>query len=297
LSLADLFGTQHLEHRLIRQARVATRRFDRGVTEEALQVALGDAASDRVRGEGVLRTFVETDRGKPSVLDSAPPDGLQRLVWRNPEFDYNQVRPNNPIALAAYSESYTADRRSALREIAQDYGLYFFVSGNCAYCHAMAPYLKRFAEAYGFVVIAVSVDGGSVDEFPNARYSPEFAEQLDVKQTPAIFLAKPNEHIVEPIADWSTFENLEFEVWSPADHPVVLRIRIEDRAHDGRVTDRYSGGFSVRPGANRVVIPLEEVRRGPHNRETDMTRIAALRVFQSRPEGGGTFYFADFVLR
>jgi conjugal transfer pilus assembly protein TraF len=141
-------------------------------------------------------------------------DGLQRLVWKNPEFDYNQVRPNNPVALAAYSESYNTDRRDALREIARDYGLYFFVSGDCAYCHAMAPYLKRFAEAYGFVVIAVSVDGGTVDGFPNAKYSPEFAEELGVKQTPAIFLAKPNEHIVEPISyGYISIQELESRIY------------------------------------------------------------------------------------
>jgi conjugal transfer pilus assembly protein TraF len=141
-------------------------------------------------------------------------DGLQRLVWKNPEFDYNQVRPSNPVALAAYSESYNTDRRDALREIARDYGLYFFVSGDCAYCHAMAPYLKRFAEAYGFVVIAVSVDGGTVDGYSNAKYSPEFAEQLGVKQTPAIFLAKPNEHIVEPIAyGYISVQELESRIY------------------------------------------------------------------------------------
>ncbi len=141
-------------------------------------------------------------------------DGLQRLVWRYPEFDYNQVRPNNPVALKAYSQSYNDDRREALREIAKDYGLYFFVSGGCVYCHELSPYLKRFADTYGFVVIAVSVDGGSVDEFPNARYSPDFAEQLGVRQTPAIFLAKPSEGIVEPIAyGFISMQELETRIY------------------------------------------------------------------------------------
>ena len=127
-------------------------------------------------------------------------DNWQRLVWRNPEYDYNQVRPSNPVALKAYSESYKMDRREALREIAKEYGLYFVIAESCPYCHEMAPYLKRFAETYGFTVITVSVDGGSVPEFPNAMYSPEFAEQLGVKITPAIILAKPSEGVIEPIS-------------------------------------------------------------------------------------------------
>jgi len=127
-------------------------------------------------------------------------DNWQRLVWRNPEYDYNQVRPSNPVALKAYSQSYKTDRRDALREIAKEYGLYFIIAESCPYCHAMAPYLKRFAESYGFSVITVSVDGGSVPEYPDAMYSPEFAERLGVKSTPAIILAKPSEGVIEPIS-------------------------------------------------------------------------------------------------
>jgi len=127
-------------------------------------------------------------------------DNWQRLVWRNPEYDYNQVRPSNPVALKAYSQSYKLDRREALREISKEYGLYFVIAESCPYCHEMAPYLKRFAENYGFTVITVSTDGGSVPEFPNALYSPEFAERLGVKITPAIILAKPSEGVIEPIS-------------------------------------------------------------------------------------------------
>lgn len=127
-------------------------------------------------------------------------DNWQRLVWRNPQYDYNQVRPSNPVALSAYSQAYKKDSREALREIASEYGLYFVIAESCAYCHSMAPYLKRFVDTYGFTVIAVSTDGGTVPEFPNPRYSPEFAEQLGVQSTPAIILAKPSEGIIEPIA-------------------------------------------------------------------------------------------------
>jgi conjugal transfer pilus assembly protein TraF len=127
-------------------------------------------------------------------------DNWQRLVWRNPEYDYNQVRPSNPVALKAYSQSYKLDRREALREISKAYGLYFVIAESCPYCHEMAPYLKRFAENYGFTVITVSTDGGSVPEFPNALYSPEFAERLGVKITPAIILAKPSEGVIEPVS-------------------------------------------------------------------------------------------------
>lgn len=141
-------------------------------------------------------------------------DNWQRLVWRNPEYDYNQVRPSNPVALKTYSQSYKTDRREALREIAKEYGLYFVIAENCPYCHALAPYLKRFAETYGFTVISVSTDGGSVAEYPNALYSPTFAEQLGVKSTPAILLAKPTEGIIEPVSyGFISLQELETRIY------------------------------------------------------------------------------------
>jgi conjugal transfer pilus assembly protein TraF len=141
-------------------------------------------------------------------------DNWQRLVWRNPEYDYNQVRPSNPVALSAYSQSYKNDRRVALHEIAKEYGLYFVIAASCPYCHAMSPYLKRFAETYGFTVITVSTDGGSVPDFPDAMYSPEFAQQLGVKTTPAIILAKPNEGIIEPVSyGYISLKELEARIY------------------------------------------------------------------------------------
>ncbi len=141
-------------------------------------------------------------------------DNWQRLMWKNPEFDYNQVRPSNPVALKTYSQSYKIDLRDALREIAKEYGLYFVIAESCAYCHAMAPYLKRFAQLYGFTVITVSADGGSVPEFPDPMYSPEFVEQLGVKTTPAIILAKPSEGVIEPISyGFVSLQELESRIY------------------------------------------------------------------------------------
>ncbi len=141
-------------------------------------------------------------------------DNWQRLVWQNPEYDYTQVRPSNPVALKAYSQSYNSDRRQALRDIAKDFGLYFVVSSSCVYCHEMAPYLKRFADTYGFTVISVSTDGGAVKEFPSPMYSPEFSEQLGVQSTPAIILAKPSEGVIEPISyGFISLQELEARIY------------------------------------------------------------------------------------
>ena len=127
-------------------------------------------------------------------------DQLRRTVWTTPQYDYSLVRPDNPAALGAWTAAYNDDRRASLQEISRTYGLYFFVSGSCEYCHQFAPYLKRFAGTYGFDVLAVSLDGGTVPEFSHAVYSPAFAERLGVRTTPAVFLANPRANDVRPVA-------------------------------------------------------------------------------------------------
>ena len=51
----------------------------------------------------------------------------------------------------------TQERKDAMAAIAREYGLYFVIRGDCPYCHEFAPYLRRFAAAHGFTVIAVTL--------------------------------------------------------------------------------------------------------------------------------------------
>ena len=48
-------------------------------------------------------------------------------------------------------------RQVVLAGMAKTYGLFLFVSHNCAYCKAFAPFVKTFAERHGFEVIVISL--------------------------------------------------------------------------------------------------------------------------------------------
>ncbi|PJB10253.1 MAG: hypothetical protein CO120_05850 [Gammaproteobacteria bacterium CG_4_9_14_3_um_filter_38_9] len=48
-------------------------------------------------------------------------------------------------------------RQAVLAGMAKTYGLVLFVSHNCAYCKAFAPFVKTFAERHGFEVIVISL--------------------------------------------------------------------------------------------------------------------------------------------
>ena len=77
--------------------------------------------------------------------------------------------------------------------------LIFFFRGDCAYCHAFAPTLAAFQARYGLRVEAVSVDGGALPGFAEARRDNGIATALRVTQVPAVYLAQPFTGKITPI--------------------------------------------------------------------------------------------------
>ncbi|GAO99064.1 hypothetical protein Cva_01739 [Caedimonas varicaedens] len=88
-----------------------------------------------------------------------------------------------------------------LKSLAQETGLFFAFKESCPYCHAFAPTVKEFAQAYGFEVQAVSGDGGKIKEFPQAVADNGMLKQLNPQgRYPALFLAHPTKNYVVPVA-------------------------------------------------------------------------------------------------
>ena len=127
-------------------------------------------------------------------------DVTQRVVWSTPSLDQNLVRPHSQEGLKAWTQARTESRNRALRQIAERYGLFFVFSSGCPYCIQIAPYLERFARSYDFTLIPISLDGGTLPEFPEARYEPTIKARLGVEVTPAIFLVDPAAGHIQPIA-------------------------------------------------------------------------------------------------
>lgn len=83
----------------------------------------------------------------------------------------------------------------------------------------------------------------------------------------------------EPVANWSQYAWLEFEIELPAGPAPGLFLRVDDAHHDDDYTDRFNRRVPLEVGRNVVRIPLEEVRRGPVDRPLDLERIAAVVFF------------------
>jgi VanZ family protein len=86
----------------------------------------------------------------------------------------------------------------------------------------------------------------------------------------------------EPYPDWRGARCLVLTFVSDLEAPLPLTIRIHDVRHDNRFEDRFNRQLLIRPGFNRIVIPLDDVRRAPDRREMDMRHIRQIILFGYR---------------
>lgn len=124
-------------------------------------------------------------------------DTWQQVVWTTPVLDNSLRAPTGSAAyVRADADAEGLDQR--LTEAAQHYGLMFFFRGSCPYCHQFAPVLKAFSERYGFSVVAVTLDGGTLPTFPQPKTNDAAATALEVESVPAVYLIEPRQRTVAP---------------------------------------------------------------------------------------------------
>ncbi|WP_418321386.1 conjugal transfer protein TraF [Piscinibacter sakaiensis] len=127
-------------------------------------------------------------------------DVAQRVAWSSPELDPSlQGRPVNAKALEVFDQQQLADRSRSMQDLARDHVLIFAFRSDCPYCHAFAPTLDAFRRRHGLQVLAVTLDGGTLPGFADARRDNGIAANLRVTQVPAVFLAQPFTGQITPV--------------------------------------------------------------------------------------------------
>jgi conjugal transfer pilus assembly protein TraF len=149
--------------------------------------------------EGNVRRYMELE-SQVVARASTFADVAQRVAWTTPELDPTlQGRPVNAKAIEVYDQQQSADRTRSIAELGRDHVLIFFFRSDCPYCHAFAPTLAAFQARHGIKVEAVSVDGGPMPGFDDARRDNGIATALRVTQVPAVYLAQPFTGRITPI--------------------------------------------------------------------------------------------------
>jgi len=127
-------------------------------------------------------------------------DRWQRLVWSAPDLDYGlSGRPTNAMAINVFDDQQRDRDAQTVRTLAATHGLIFVFRGDCPHCHRFAPILKRFEEEFGFTVLAISMDGRSIPEYPNARPDNGMAARLNATAVPALYLTAPATRQIVPV--------------------------------------------------------------------------------------------------
>ncbi len=64
--------------------------------------------------------------------------------------------------------------------------LLFFYSSGCEYCHEMADILLKIREKHGVKVVANSLDGKAIEQFPNALHDNNVTRKFKIVSIPTL---------------------------------------------------------------------------------------------------------------
>lgn len=124
----------------------------------------------------------------------------KQVVMTTPSLDETLVHPVDQNARHIYYNEQHNKLKERIMRLASEYGLFFFFRKNCSYCHHFAPIVKRFAQKYGWSVLGISLDGGTLPEFPNAKRDNGIAERLQISHVPALIALHPKTGQLIPLA-------------------------------------------------------------------------------------------------
>ncbi|MBA3814730.1 MAG: type-F conjugative transfer system pilin assembly protein TraF [Alphaproteobacteria bacterium] len=168
----------------------------------------------------------------------------KQVVMTTPALDETLVHPVDQNARHVYYKEQHDRLEKRIMRLASEYGLFFFFRKNCSYCHHFAPIVKRFAQKYGWSVLPISLDGGTLSEFPNAKQNNGIAERLQIAHVPALIALHPKSGQLIPLAYGLTSE-------SEIENRVEMLTRIPGDSSQGGLPPR---GLSPRDSSPREFI-------------------------------------------
>ncbi len=166
---------------------------ERQELQEALDAALVNPTPETLKRYIVLQSRMMNETEKFTQV-------WQQVLMTTPELDETLKNPVDQGALRVAEQLKVKDLSQRIAALSKDYGLFFFFKGQCPYCHEFAPIVKRFSEKYGWSVLAISMDGGTLPEFPHAKRDNGAATKLQIQHVPALMAIHPKTGQIIPLA-------------------------------------------------------------------------------------------------
>lgn len=127
-------------------------------------------------------------------------DAYQRMLLNYPVFDYSLEFPISVPAHQVYLKNQKRHTQQMIQAFAKDQGLFFFFSSGCEYCKVFAPVVKAFSEQYGVSILAISMDGQGIAEFPKFVPDNGASQALKVQRLPSLLAINPKTNVVTVLA-------------------------------------------------------------------------------------------------
>jgi conjugal transfer pilus assembly protein TraF len=126
-------------------------------------------------------------------------DVWRRVVWQNPDVNYQLKNPVNNVAVQVRDSERRKQESQTLADLGKEWGLFFFFRSDCPYCHSMAQIMKLMSDLYGITVFPISLDGGGLPEFPQPQKDNGMATVLNVDKVPMVVLGNVKDRRMVPI--------------------------------------------------------------------------------------------------
>lgn len=134
-------------------------------------------------------------------------------IYLNPELDYTLGHPTFQPARHIYTDAKQRKIEEQIRKLSKEYGLFFFFSSRCEFCHGFAPIVKAFSKKYGWEVLLISMDGGKIPGFTNIQANNGIAQRLGIRHLPTLLAVHPKTEQIIPLSvGMSSQEEIEQKI-------------------------------------------------------------------------------------
>lgn len=143
-----------------------------------------------LRSEAVLRPTEENMRAymqfQNQQMEKASffSDMWRRLIWNSPELDYTLKRPVSTVGKQEWLNNVHKLSSQSMKELNNNYGVFFIYRSDCSYCHAYSPILKRFSDKYGVKVQGITMNGITIEGWENSFKDNGQVKNLGLEGTP-----------------------------------------------------------------------------------------------------------------
>ncbi len=195
------------------------------LSDPLAEIALEQQSLERLRAEAILRpseasvkAYIERQVWASNKADrfSQVWDAVLRL---HPELDYTVKYPAVQFARHIYLDQQQQKIHQAIDTFKQTYGFLFFFRADCLYSEALAPIIQELSIKHGISLQAVSLDNGTLKEYPHPLPDNGISQKMNVYSVPAVFAVNPSRDEWFPIVTGAiSSHDLEERILSIAEY-------------------------------------------------------------------------------